>query len=135
MATIRTHNYGAMLKELNRIIIAEVKAALQLLPKKEIGGPQCGESLCRVIVGPEYDYYPRDLSVRHVWLNGEGKLCFDGYESHNGVLTDYLTQWDEHDSLYDITDMEYLVSLIADCVKGDKAHDVRVDSRLGMYND
>ena len=96
-----------MLNELNKVIVREVKDALSLLPDKEISG----KHLCRVIVGPDADYEPRDLTVDKVWLNEDGDLCFSGVdECYAGTAEN---EWTEYDSLYDITDFHYLITQIA----------------------
>ena len=69
MANIITSDFGSMHDALNNIIINEVKAALRLLPAKSIKSEK--GPLCRIVISGNGDYQPRDLSVSHVWLDGE----------------------------------------------------------------
>jgi hypothetical protein len=78
MAKMIRHDFGGIHDALNKMIIAEVKAALEQLPGKRIEGG----SLCRVVVSPGCDYEPRDLCVDKVWIGEENILCFSGTENH-----------------------------------------------------
>lgn len=126
MAKFTRHDFGGVLEALNDMIIAEVKAALSLLPEQKIEG----HSLCRIIIGPSDDYSPRNIAVDEVWVD-DGMLhicgrdlihedCFDQNWADN-VDPD---EWTEEDSLYDITDFSYLIEQIAEQVEGDKTINV-----------
>lgn len=120
MAKMIRHDFGGILDALNKMIIAEVKAALELLPEKRIEG----DMLCRVVVSPDCDYEPRDLCVEKVWID-EGKLCFTGTENHGSyIVDDDPDPWTENDGLLDITDFEYLIDQIAEQVDGDATYNL-----------
>lgn len=119
MAKITFHDFGSIHDALNDMIIAEVKAALELLPEKRIEDG----SLCRVVVSPNCDYDPRDLCVEKVWLDEDGTLCFSGTENHGSfIIDDDSDEWTENDDLLDITDFEYLIEQIAAKVNDDGHH-------------
>lgn len=106
MAKITTSDFGAIHEALNKMIIGEVKAALRLVPGKNIEGG----SLCRVVVSPNGDYEPRDLCVEKVWLDDEGAICFSGTENHGSyIVDDDPDAWTEDDGLLDISDFHYLI--------------------------
>ena len=65
------HDFGAIHEALNKMIIAEVKTALELLPEKCIR--EEGAALCHVIIGPD-DYNPRDVAVDEVWVDEKDGL-------------------------------------------------------------
>ena len=118
MAKMIRHDFGAIHDALNKMIVAEVKAALELLPEKKMEGEH---SLCRVVVSPNGDYEPRDLCVEKVWLDKDGILCFSGTEDHGSyIVDDDPDAWTEDDDLLDITDFEYLIDQIAERVEGDR---------------
>ena len=113
------HDFGGIHDALNKMIIAEVKAALWQLPEKRIEG----DSLCRVVVSPGFDYEPRDLCVEKVWIDDDGDLCFTGTEEHGSfIVDDDPDPWTENDDLLDITDFAYLIDQIAEQVEGDKTY-------------
>lgn len=117
MATLIRHDYGAIHEALNKMIIAEVKAALELLPEKKIktDGPV---PLCRVVVSDSAEYEPVDASVTKVWLEKDGTLCFLGtVHGCSGLFT-------EDDDLLDITDFDYLIDQIAEQVEGDGTYNL-----------
>ena len=121
MAKIIRHDFGGIHDALNKMILTEVKAALELLPEKRIEG----DSLCRVVVSPECDYEPRDLCVEKVWINDKGILCFTGTENHGSfVVDDDPEPWTENDDLLDITEFGYLIDRIAEKVEGGKTYDL-----------
>ena len=72
MAKMIRHDFGSIHDALNKMIIAEVKAALELLPEKCIR--EEGATLCRIIVGPDSDYSPRDIAVDEVWVDEKDRL-------------------------------------------------------------
>ena len=117
MAKFIRHDYGAIHEALNKMIIAEVKAALMELPDKafETDGRV---PLCRVVASSGFDYCPRDLSVKRVWLNGDGELCFSEYTAEED--DDDVYTWTEDDDLLDITDFAYLIDQIAEQVESDE---------------
>ena len=120
MAKLIRHDYGAIHDALNKMIIAEVKAALELLPEKRIeaDGPA---PLCHIIVSLVSGYQPEDLSVRSVFLREDGTLSFIA------SIPDSSNEWhaneDDADWL-DITDFGYLIEQIAAKVEGDKTYDL-----------
>ena len=126
MAKFIRHDFGGIHDALNKMIIAEVKAALELLPEKYIR--EEGNTLCRIIIGPDCDYSPRNIAVDEVWVDEKDGLlhiygrdlthedCYDINWADN-VEPD---EWTEDDDLYDITDFEYLIDQIAEQVKDDK---------------
>lgn len=127
MANIITSDFGSMHDALNKIIINEVKAALRLLPAKSIKSEK--GPLCRIVISGNGDYQPRDLSVTHVWLDGEECLHIEGRpESASGSWTD---SYDEDDDMLDITDFQYLITQIGE--KLNEEHDVRNTERTNLY--
>ena len=128
MAKMIRHDYGAIHDALNKMILAEVKAALRLLPEEMLEGP----SLCRIIVSGGNNYEPKDVAVDRVWLHKD-RLYFDGHimplpddgnidpEEFEGGEGDEETN--ETDWL-DITDFSYLIDQIAEKVEGDKTYDL-----------
>lgn len=120
MAKMIRHDFGSIHDTLNKMIIAEVKAALEQLPGKRIEGG----SLCRVIVSLDCDYEPHDLCVDKVWIGGENILCFSGTENHGNFIVDDDDHWTEYDDLLDITDFAYLIEQIAAKVEGDKTYNL-----------
>lgn len=130
MAKMIRHDFSGILDALNKMIIAEVKAALERLPEKCIR--EEGHSLCRIIIGPEGDYSPRNVAVDEVWVDEKDGLlhiygrdlthedCFDQNWADN-VEPD---EWTEEDSLYDITDFDYLIDQIAEQAEGNKTYNL-----------
>ena len=120
MAKIIRHDYGAIHDALNKMIVAEVKAALELLPGKRIDadGPT---PLCRIIVSLVSDYCPENLSVRSVFLREDGTLSFVA------SIPDSSNEWhanEEDADWLDITDFAYLIDQIAEKVEGDKTYNL-----------
>lgn len=119
MAKFFRHDFGGIHESLNKMIVAEVKAALEQLPDKCIR--EEGAALCRIIIGPNGDYSPRNIAVDEAWVDDkDGKLhiygrdlthedCFDQNWADN-VEPD---EWTEDDDLYDISDFAYLIDQIA----------------------
>lgn len=128
MAKMIRHEYGSILDALNKMIVAEVKAALELLPEKKIATKDWRVPLCRIVVSDGYDYNPTDLGVRRVWLDEGGELNFSEYTANQdeGGIYDYT----ENDDLLDITDFEYLIDQIAEQVDGDKTYNLPNKSLL-----
>lgn len=136
MAKMTRHDFGGILEALNKMIIAEVKAALEQLPEKCIR--EEGHTLCRIIIGPNGDYSPRNVAVDEVWVDEKDGLlhiygrdlthedCFDQNWADN-VEPD---EWTEDDDLYDITDFGYLIEQIAGQVEGDKTYRLETMSLL-----
>ena len=119
MAKITFHDFGAIHYALNKMIIAEVKAALELLPEKrmEADGPA---SLCRIVVSHSSDYDPADVGVRRAWIDKDGDLCFSEYTA--GQDDDGIYDYTEDDDLLDITDFKYLIEQIAEVFDGKGEH-------------
>jgi len=123
MATLIRHDFGAIHEALNKMIIAEVKAALELLPKKKIE-TEDGFPLCRVVVSDSAEYEPVDASVTKVWLEKDGTLCFLGtVHGCSGLFT-------EEDDMLDISDFGYLIDQIAEKVKRDGTYNLPNESLL-----
>ena len=124
MAKFIRHDFGSIHDALNKMIIAEVKAALMELPDKEIEGP----SLCRIVVSDGDDYEPKDVAVDRVWLHkdrlyfyghimpllDDGNIEPDEFEGGEGDEDTTETDW------LDITDFAYLIDQIAEQVEGDE---------------
>lgn len=106
------HDYSAIHEALNKMIIAEVKAALELLPGKCISVDAWkGESLCRIVVSDVDDYQPVDASVTKVWLADAGKISIIAtVDGVSGLFTEDETDW------LDIADFGYLIDQIAEQV-------------------
>ena len=126
MAKFIRHNYGAIHDALNKMIVAEVKAALSLLPEKCIR--EEGAALCRIVIGPQSDYSPRNIAVDEVWVDEkDGLLHIYGRDltieacSIDPNVADNMEpdEWTEEDDLYDITDFGYLIEQIAEKVTVD----------------
>ena len=125
MAKFIRHDYGAIHDALNKMIVAEVKAALELLPGKRIDadGPT---PLCRIIVSLVSDYRPEDLSVRSVFLREDGTLSFVA------SIPDSSNEWhanEEDADWLDITDFDYLIDQIAEKVEGGETHQLFNDNQ------
>ena len=134
MAKMIRHDFGAIHDALNKMIIAEVKAALRLVPEQEYQKP----SMCRIVVSDGNDYEPKDVAVDMIWLH-KGKLYFDGhimplpddgnidpeqFEGGEGDEETAETDW------LDITDFAYLIDQIAEQVEGDKTYNLPNKSLL-----
>lgn len=122
MAKMKRHDFGAIHEALNKMIVAEVKAALSMLPEKCITTDEYRVPLCRIVVSNGFDYNPINLGVRRVWLDKAGDLCFSEYTANQdeGGIYDMT----ENDDLLDITDFGYLIDQIAEKVEGDKTYDL-----------
>ena len=116
------HDYCAIHDALNKMILAEVKAALSLLPEKCITTDDYRVPLCRIVVSNSFDYYPIDLGVRRVWMDKEGDLCFSEYTAVQDE--DGIYDMTEDADLLDITDFGYLIDQIAEKVEGDKTYNL-----------
>lgn len=116
MAKFIRHDYGAIHEALNKMIIAEVKAALMELPGKCISVDAWkGESLCRIVVSDVDDYQPVDASVTKVWLADAGKISIIAtVDGVSGLFTEDETDW------LNITDFAYLIDQIAEQVESDE---------------
>ena len=123
MAKMIRHDFGSIHDALNKMIIAEVKAALELLPEREIGATN-GLPLCRIVVSDNVDYKPENLGVTRIWLDDEGKLHFQAFVYVHDCVED-VSDWDEDCADWlDITDFEYLIDQIAEQVEGDAAYNL-----------
>ena len=123
MAKFIRHDFGSIHDALNKMIIAEVKAALELLPEKCIR--EEGATLCRIVIGSDCEYSPRNVAVDEVWVDDKDGLlhiygrdlthedCFDQNWADN-VEPD---EWTEEADLLDITDFAYLIDQIAEQVE------------------
>lgn len=122
MAKMIRHDFGGIHDALNKMIIAEVKAALEQLPEKCIATKDWRVPLCRIVVSDGSDYNPTDLGVRRVWLDEGGELNFSEYTANQdeGGIYDRT----ENDDLLDITDFAYLIDQIAERVEGDKTYNL-----------
>lgn len=116
MAKFIRHDYGAIQEALNKMIVAETKAALMELPDKEFE-TKGRIPLCRVVVSSDFDYNPIDMSVKRVWLDGDGDLCFSEYTHEEDEDGEYT--FSEYDYLLDITDFAYLIDQIEENVQSD----------------
>ena len=126
MAKFIRHDYSAIHDALNKMIIAEVKAALELLPGKCISVDAWkGESLCRIVISDVDDYQPVDASVTKVFLVDAGKI---GIIATVDGVSDLFTE-DETDWL-DITDFAYLIDQIAERVEGDRTVNLPIKAVL-----
>ena len=121
MAKMIRHDYGAIHDALNKMIVAEVKAALELLPDKciEAGGMV---PLCRVVVSHGFDYEPVDVSAHRVWTDADGELRFSEYTSEQD--RDGVYDYTESDDLLDISDFAYLIDQIVEQVEDDKTYNL-----------
>ena len=113
MAKIIRHDYGAIHDALNKMIVAEVKAALSLLPEKCIESQHIAP-LCRIVVSDGANYAPKDFSVYKVWIEGDSLHVAGLIED-----SDYDAEYTEEDDLLDITDFGYLIDQIAEKVEGE----------------
>ena len=132
------HDFGAIHDALNKMIVTEVKAALSLLPEKCIR--EEGATLCRIVIGPQSDYSPRNIAVDEVWVDEkDGLLHIYGRDltieacSIDPNVADNMEpdEWTENDDLIDITDFAYLIDLIAEEVEGE--HDVRMKEPGNLF--
>ena len=115
MAKIIRHDYSVIHDALNNMIVAEVKAALSLLPEKSIEADKV--ALCRVVISPNVDYVPQDVAVWYVKQDeGSGQLVIGGKPG----MDDRITEYYEDDDFLDITDFGYLITQIADKVEDGK---------------
>lgn len=109
MAKMIRHDFNAIHEALNEMIIAEVKAALQLLHWKKIEAD--GQvPLCRIVVSPNCDYSPRDMRVMKVWVDNANVLHIKGLEGDEDLL---MEEYTENDDMLDIIDFAYLIDQIA----------------------
>lgn len=122
MAKMIRHDFGGIHDALNKMIIAEVKTALEQLPEKCIATKDWRVPLCRIVVSYGDDYNPTDLGVRRVWLDEGGELNFSEYTANQdeGGIYDYT----ENDDLLDITDFAYLIDRIAERAEGDATYNL-----------
>ena len=130
MAKIVRHDFSGIHKALNELIIAEVKAALALLPGKSVEADG-RVPLCHLVISPNGDYAPRDVSVRYVTLQDNGRLAIGGTD--NGY--DHITEYDEDDDMLDITDFAYLIDRIAVMVEDGKTAKEKRRIRWSVYRD
>jgi hypothetical protein len=122
MAKMIRHDFCGIHDALNKMIIAEVKAALELLPEKCIATKDWRVPLCRIVVSDPFDYNPTDLGVRRVWLDEGGELNFSEYTANQDE--DGIYDYTENEDLLDITDFGYLIDQIAEQVEGDATYNL-----------
>ena len=125
MAKMIRHDYGAIHDALNKMIVAEVKAALSLLPEKCIESQHIAP-LCRIVVSDGDNYAPKDFSVYKVWIEGDSLHVAGRIED-----CDFDAEYTEDDDLLDITDFGYLIDQIAERVKGE--HDIRMKEPGNLF--
>lgn len=134
MARLIRHDFGGILEALNKMIVAEVKAALELLPGKCICWD--GETpLCHIVLSPNEAYIPRDVSVikAHIAQEKElgGALVVAGYNDDDRER--FAINWFEDETDWiNITDFGYLIDQIAEKVDGDGT--VNVANKSFEYN-
>ena len=129
MAKMIRHDYGAIHEALNKMIIAEVKAALSLLPGKEIAA-EGDVPLCRIVVSDNGNYLPENIGVTRIWLGDDGMLRFQAFVYDHECVED-VSDWDEDCADWlDITDFGYLIDQIAERVAGDKTYNLTYMSLL-----
>ena len=109
------HDFSAIHDALNEMIIAEVKAALQLLHWKKIEADGQG-TLCRIVVSPNCNYSPRNMRVMKLWVDNANVLHIKGLEGDEGL---WMEEYTENDDMLDITDFAYLIDQIAAKVPDD----------------
>ena len=132
MAKFIRHDFGAIHEALNEMIIAEVKAALKLLPGKCICWD--GETpLCYIVLSPNEEYIPRDVSVIEAHIAQEkelgGALVIAGYNGDDRER--FAINWFEDETDWiNITDFAYLIDQIAEQVEGDEAVNIANKSFL-----
>ena len=115
MAKMIRHDFCAIHEALNEMIIAEVKAALELLHWKKIEAD--GQvPLCRIVVSPNCDYSPRNMRVMKLWVDNANVLHIKGLEGDEGL---WMEEYTENDDMLDITDFAYLIDQIAAKVPDD----------------
>lgn len=128
MAKMIRHDFCGIHDALNKMIIAEVKTALEQLPEKCIATKDWRVPLCRIVVSDGYDYNPTDLGVRRVWLDEGGELNFSEYTANQDE--DGIYDHTENGDLLDITDFAYLIDQIAEQVEGDTTYHLSTMSLL-----
>lgn len=116
------HDFGGIHDALNKMIIAEVKAALEQLPEQMMQTKDRRVPLCRIVVSDSFDYNPTDLGVRRVWIDKGGELCFSEYTANQDE--DGIYDRTENDDLLDITDFGYLIDQIAERADGDATYNL-----------
>ena len=130
MATIITTDFGSIHDALNNLIIGEVKAALRLVPGNAMETKVHRVPLCRIVVSAPGDYLPCDLSVRRVWIDKDGILCFTEYEERY----ESPCVWTENDDMLDITDFHYLIEQCKEQMP-DGEHNLRSGEDLNAFSD
>ena len=112
MAKIITTDFGAIHDALNRIIIGEVKAALQLVPGKRISWD--GKTpLCSIILSPNEEYIPREVEVLGAYIDEQSPdksdtLRIEGRNIDHAKDSIGILWWENTDWI-DITDFHYLI--------------------------
>lgn len=124
MAKVIRHDYGAIHKALNEMIIAEVKAALELLPDKRMVWDGTFP-LCHVILSPDAGYVPRDVHVMEAGLDGEhgGMLYVTGYNDGSEFRT-AINWFEDETDWHDVTDFGYLLDQIAERLEGEETYNL-----------
>lgn len=129
MAKITTSDFGAIHDALNKMIIGEVKAALELVSGKEIS-IEGNVPLCRIVVSDKDNYQPEDIGVTRIWLGDDGMLRFQGFVYDHGSVEDVSDWYEDETDWLDITDFHYLIEQIAGQVEGDKTYRLETMSLL-----
>lgn len=125
MANLIKHNYGAIYDALHKMIIAEVKTALSLVPEKMIESKRINP-LCHMVASDGDNYSPKDFAVYKVWLD-EGVLRFCGRIEE---CDDDFSISEEHDIL-NLTDFDYLMTQIAALLPDGKDYNI-INRSLAM---
>ena len=133
MAKMIRHDFGGIHDALNKMIIAEVKAALELLPGKRIEWNR-KTPLCHIVLSCNDVYIPREVEVLGASIGSETMPEYDGLVIHGRNADDntsvgILWYEDETDWL-DITDFAYLIDQIAEQVEGDATYSLSTMSLL-----
>ena len=117
MAKLTRHDFSGIHDALNKMIIAEVKAELDLLPEKSIEADGI-VPLCRIVLSPDCDYEPRDVAAEKVYVNDDGNICIvDRNDDDEWIL-------EEDCDCLDLSDFSYLIDCIAGKADGDGMHNL-----------
>ena len=119
MAKLIRHNYGAIYDALHKMIIAEVKTALSLVPGKAIKS-EGDVPLCHILVSDNGEFRPEHVSVTKMTLDAAGELHIWGTsEQYGGCLFDEdATDW------LSIYDFDHLMNQLAEKLRGDKTYNI-----------
>lgn len=123
MAKITFHDFEAIHDALNDMIIAEVKAALGLLPYKSI---VLDEKINRVVVSESAFFEPVNATVTKVWLEAPHDCLKISVRLADGTCSIFS----EDDDMIDISQLKYLILEIAAKVDEDKSCNLQALSLL-----